>query len=108
MNCANFSVDIIDDDIFEKRVNETFILKIDESSLPSCVSVGDISQTLVTIMDNDCKYNVIYIYMCVCTYAPINNVYVETKIALLIFEPGAHWPATGVLLVFKPGARLVS
>ena len=63
MNCTNFSVGITDDSVFENRENETFILKIDESSLPSCVSVGDINQTLVAILDNDRKYNVIILYM---------------------------------------------
>ena len=51
---AVFNVSINDDDVVEG--NENFILSIDQSSLPSNVTVGVRNRTTVTIFDNDCKF----------------------------------------------------
>ena len=48
-----FKVSLTDDTILEE--NENFILTINQSSLPTGVTVGDPSQTTVTIVDNDRK-----------------------------------------------------
>ena len=48
---AVFNVAINDDDIME--ANESFILTIDDSSLPNRVNVTDPDQATVTIVDND-------------------------------------------------------
>ena len=42
------------DDVVEG--NENFFLSIDQSSLPDNVTVGNDSQTTVTIFDDDCKF----------------------------------------------------
>ena len=51
--CPPFIVSIHDDNAYEG--NESFILTI-QPSLPAMVTVGEPSQTIVTIVDNDCKY----------------------------------------------------
>ena len=51
---ASFSVKITDDTLGEG--SEKFFLSIDQSSLPSNVSIGNHSRTTVTILDNDCKF----------------------------------------------------
>jgi len=51
---ATVNVSIIDDNITER--NESFILSINASSLPSKVSIDDHNQATVTILDNDGKY----------------------------------------------------
>ena len=48
-----FDVLIIDDNLVEG--NETFILSIDESSLPESVTVDNRNQAIVTIVDDDSK-----------------------------------------------------
>ena len=48
-----FNVSITDDNVFEG--NESFMLAINLSSLPSDVTVGNPGQTTVTIVDNDGK-----------------------------------------------------
>ena len=48
-----FKVSLNDDDILEE--NETFILTINQSSLPSGVTVSNPSITTVSIVDNDRK-----------------------------------------------------
>ena len=53
MICVPFNISITDDMILEG--NETFMLTIDPSSLPSDISVGDPGEATVTIVDNDCK-----------------------------------------------------
>ena len=57
-NCSTFTVNISNDDIFEN--NETFILKINDSLLPSCVSVGDVNQITITIENDDGEYKVMH------------------------------------------------
>ena len=49
----SFGISINDDNIFEH--NENFALAINASSLPSGVYVGNHSETIVTIVDNDGK-----------------------------------------------------
>ena len=53
MTSVPFKVSLNDDDILEE--NENFVLTINQSSLPSGVAIGKLSQTTVTIMDNDRK-----------------------------------------------------
>ena len=53
MTTILFNVSINDDDIFES--NETFDLIIDIYSLPSNVTIGDISQATVIILNDDSK-----------------------------------------------------
>ena len=48
--CAPFIVLIRDDDVYEG--NENFILTI-QASLPANITIGELSQTTVTIVDND-------------------------------------------------------
>ena len=50
----SFNVTITDDTVVEG--NEKFFLSIDQSLLPSNVSIGNHSRTTVTILDNDCKF----------------------------------------------------
>ena len=54
---ASFVVIIDNDDL--KEDNETFNLNISTSSLPSSVTVGDPSQTTVTIVNDDGKYRLL-------------------------------------------------
>ena len=49
-----FDITINDDDVLEG--NETFMLTIDPSSLPTGVTQSDPGQATVTIVDNDCKF----------------------------------------------------
>ena len=53
MTSVPFKVSLNDDDILEE--NETFILTINQSSLPSGVTVSNPSVTTVNIVDNDRK-----------------------------------------------------
>ena len=53
MTRASINVAIIDDNLVEG--NESFTLSIASSSLPNNVTVGNLSQTTVTIVDNDCE-----------------------------------------------------
>ena len=53
MTAATFDVSINNDQIF--RGARTFQLSIDPSSLPNNVTIGDIGQATVTILDDDCK-----------------------------------------------------
>ena len=48
-----FKVSLNDDNILEE--NEIFVLTINQSSLPSGVTIGNPSITTVTIVDNDRK-----------------------------------------------------
>ena len=50
---ASLNISINDDNIFEH--DESFVLTINVSSLPSDVYIGDHNETIVTIMDNDGK-----------------------------------------------------
>ena len=64
---VSFSVSVIDDVIYEP--SETFSVNIDPSSLPTSVTIGDLSQSTVTILESDGKYlhsyKVLYIvYKC--------------------------------------------
>ena len=58
-----FKVSLNDDDILEE--NETFILTINQSSLPSGVTVSNPSVTTVNIVDNDRKlwYRVFLVFV---------------------------------------------
>ena len=51
MTTASFSISIIDDSVFEG--NESFILNINPDLLPDDVTIGDYSETTVTIIDDD-------------------------------------------------------
>lgn len=51
MTRAAFNISIINDDILER--NENFTLTIDQSTLPSSVTIGDASQATVIIEDDD-------------------------------------------------------
>ena len=53
INRALFNVSIINDDIYE--INETFDLVVNISSLPPSVTVGDINQARIIIIDDDGK-----------------------------------------------------
>ena len=46
-----FNVSVNDDKLIEN--NEKFSLNIDPSSLPNEVTIGNLGQTTVTIVDND-------------------------------------------------------
>ena len=48
-----FKISLTDDNIFEDDKN--FTLSIEQSSLPSNISIGDPSRATVTIKDDDCK-----------------------------------------------------
>ena len=50
---ATFDVSLMDDTISEG--NENFNLTIDPSSLPNRVNINDLSQVIVTIVDNEGK-----------------------------------------------------
>ena len=50
---ASFYILLIDDNVLEN--NESFMLTINSSSLPSNVTVGDPGQVTMTIEDNDGK-----------------------------------------------------
>ena len=50
----SLNVKITDDTLVER--NEKFFLSIDQSLLPSNVSIDNHSRTTVTILDNDCKF----------------------------------------------------
>jgi len=50
---VTFDVPITDDDILEGI--ESFMLTIDQSSLPDDVNRGDPGKATVTIVDDDCK-----------------------------------------------------
>ena len=54
MTSVSFDISITDDNLFEG--NENFILTIDPSSLLSVGSVVIPSQAIVTIVDNDGKF----------------------------------------------------
>ena len=51
---VQFSIPILDDNIVEGP--EKFMLTIHPSSLPASVTVGDLGQATVTIMDDDRKH----------------------------------------------------
>ena len=51
---ATFDTPITDNVILE--TDENFMLSINSSSLPSRVTVGDLGQATVTIMDDDSKF----------------------------------------------------
>ena len=51
---TSFDVLLINDKILED--NETFVLAINQFSLPNNITIHNISQTTVTILDDDCKY----------------------------------------------------
>ena len=51
--CATFNISIVDDTIYEP--NETFMLAINSSTLPTNVSLGYPSQATVTMVDDDGK-----------------------------------------------------
>ena len=51
MTSVTFNVSITDDNILE--VNENFVLTIDPSSLPTCVTHGNLGHATVTILDDD-------------------------------------------------------
>ena len=53
-NQVKFVISITNDDVVEN--NESFTLSINPSSLPLGVTVGDPSQTTVTIIDDDSEY----------------------------------------------------
>ena len=53
MTTALLSVPINDDDIFED--SETFRLRIDSTSLPNDVTLGNIRAVVMTILDDDGK-----------------------------------------------------
>ena len=57
MRRASFDIAIINDNIVEG--NENFTLVINSSSLPA----GNISEAMVTIVDDECKYLYCYLKM---------------------------------------------
>ena len=61
---ASFNVSLTDDNIFES--NENFMITIDPSSLPNNVTVGEPRRVTVIVVDNDGKYFVLN--MCICMY----------------------------------------
>ena len=54
MMITSFSVKIINDATFEQ--NETFKFTIDPISLPYDMTVGEYAESMITIVDDDCKY----------------------------------------------------
>ena len=62
---VSFDVPIIDDNIFE-LFDETFVLTIDQSSLPTGFTVNNPNQAMVTIKDDDGEFLInseIIVYM---------------------------------------------
>ncbi len=59
MTSVPFDIPITNDSIFEG--NENFILTINPSSLSTGVTVGDPGQSIITIVDNDGKYNIVWL-----------------------------------------------
>ena len=55
---ATFDVFISNDDIY--RGARRFQLSISPLSLPNNATIGDIDETTVTIVDDDCKYILLY------------------------------------------------
>ena len=53
-NYVTFSISIADDTMYEPN-NETFMIAINSSSLPTNVTLGYPSQVTVTIVDDDGK-----------------------------------------------------
>ena len=72
MTATMFDVTINNDQIF--RGARMFQLSIDPSSLPSNVTIGDIGQATVTILDDDCKLFTKY-----TSCSAINNCCVAQK-----------------------------
>ena len=73
---VSFNVSVIDDNIFE--ANESLILTIDQSSLPSRVVVQPDCMAIVTIVDDDGELLhshsriITYTYICIlCMYIPL-------------------------------------
>ena len=57
MTSVPFDIPINDDGIYEG--NKDFMLTIDPSSLPTCVTVGSPDQATVTIVDDDRKFTLL-------------------------------------------------
>ena len=53
MTSALFNVSLIDDDVLEN--NENFFLAINQDTLPTSITAGTTDQTIVNIVDDDCK-----------------------------------------------------
>ena len=62
MHNDELTFDIIDDDIVEPR-NEYYLLKINNSSLPDGVTVGDVDTLQINIMDDDGKPSLCYVLL---------------------------------------------
>ena len=54
MMTTSFFVKIINDFNFEQ--NETFKIIIDPISLPYGMALGEYTESIITIVDDDCKY----------------------------------------------------
>ena len=55
---VTFNVSITNDNILE--IDENFMLTINASSIPTCVTPGNPNQTTVTIVDDGCKQYLSY------------------------------------------------
>ena len=78
-----FNVSILDDKILEE--DENFILSIDPSSLPCCVTIGNYDQATVTILEDECKF-IINIRTHVSQLDSITLIYVHnTKLRMHSF-----------------------
>ena len=53
MTSASLNISLINDDVLEN--NENFFLTINEDSLPTSITAGTTDQTIVNIVDDDCK-----------------------------------------------------
>ena len=87
MTSVLFNISVTNDDIYEG--NETFNLVVNVSSLSANVTVGDVSQAMVTIMNDDgkqCKTVTILIPVSInhiCKYCNVHK-YVCTYISMYI------------------------
>ena len=64
MMITSFSVIIINDATFEQ--NETFKFTIDPISLPYDMIIGEYTESMINIVDDDCKYCTVldnYVYV---------------------------------------------
>ena len=76
MTSVLFNITISNDDIYEG--NETFNLVVNVSSLSSNVTVGEISQATVTIMNDDgkqCKTKSLIMYVCTYVHTYMHNIH---------------------------------
>ena len=72
---AIFNISLIDDDILE--VTETFILIINPSSLPNNVTIGELGEAAVTILDNDGEFLISWMAFSLFSHVCANQIHLD-------------------------------